>query len=140
VKNFTILSIHRTAALGLAFAITGALAACSYTNSYEPPAPCNLPQTVSYQAHVLPILVQNCYSCHNAQNYKSLASNTFNMEDFTQVKYYSSPANGINNVSYMVGNIRHDAGFVAMPSNGGKLSDCEIATIKAWVDAGAPSN
>jgi len=140
VKNFIRYTAYRPAILALFGALTSVLAACSYTNSYEPPAPCNLPTTVSYQVHVLPILTKNCYSCHSAQNYKSLTSNTFNMEDFTQVKYYANPANGINNVSYMVGNIRHDPGFVAMPNNGGKISDCEIATIKAWVDAGAPSN
>lgn len=140
MKILPIYSLYRSAALGLAVALAGASAACSYTNSYEPPAPCNLPATVSYQVHVLPILTKNCYSCHSAQNYKTLTSNTFNMEDFTQVKYYANPANGINNVSYLVGNIRHDAGFVPMPGNGGKISDCEIATIKAWVDAGAPSN
>ena len=140
MKNFTISSVYRGAALGLAVALAGVSAACSYTNSYEPPAPCNLPATVSYQVHVLPILVQQCYSCHSAQNYKSLTSNTFNMEDFTQVQFYSNPANGRNNVSYMVGNIRHDAGFVAMPYGGGKVSDCDIALIKAWVEAGARNN
>jgi hypothetical protein len=140
VKNLLISSTYRGMAWGLAIALAGVSAACSYTNSYEPPAPCNLPTTVSYQTHVLPILVQNCYSCHSAQNYKSLTSNTLNMEDFTQVKFYASPANGLNNVSYMVGNIRHDPGFVAMPNNGNKLPDCDIALIKAWVDAGAPNN
>jgi len=142
VKNIAIAFAGRRVAFGLVLAVAGALSACSYTNAYdyEPPPPCNLPTTVSYQNHVLPILVQNCYSCHSAQNYQALSSKTFNMEDFTQVKYYATPANGINNVSYLVGNIRHDPGFVPMPNNGGKLSDCQIATIKAWVDAGAPSN
>lgn len=140
MKNAVIALTYKKAAFGLMLAVTSALTACSYTNAYEAPAPCNLPATVSYQVHVLPILVQNCYSCHSAQNYQALSSKTFNMEDFTQVKYYATPANGLNNVSYLVGNIRHDPGFVPMPNNGGKLSDCEIATIKAWVDAGAPSN
>lgn len=117
----------------------GLLGACSYTNSYEPPAPCNLPSTVSYQMNVLPILTQRCYSCHSAQNYQK-ESSLFNMEDFTQVTYYANPANGRNNVSFMVGNIRHDAGFIPMPKNASKLSACDIALIKAWVDAGAPNN
>ena len=116
------------------------LSACSYTNSADTVTPCNLPLTVSYQANVLPILQQQCYRCHSADKYKVLTSNTLNMEDFTSLKYYATPANGRNNVSYLVGNIRHDDGFVKMPYDGGKLSDCEIATIQAWVDAGAPSN
>lgn len=140
MKNFTSKLFYHRAAAGAAFALSGLLGACSYTNSYETPTPCNLPATVSYQTHVLPILTQNCYSCHSAKNYQQSTAGTFNMEDFTQVQFYSNPANGRNNVSYMVGNIRHDAGFVAMPYSGGKLSDCEIALIKAWVEAGARSN
>lgn len=140
MKNNITAPAYRKAVPGLVLVIASALTACSYTNAYETPTPCNLPATVSYQTHVLPILVQNCYSCHSAQNYQALSSKTFNMEDFTQVKYYATPANGINNVSYLVGNIRHDPGFVAMPYAGGKISDCDIALIKAWVDAGAPSN
>lgn len=62
------------------------------------------------------------------------------MDDFKQVHYYAQPTNGVNGVAYLVGNIRHDAGFNAMPQGGGKLTDCQIAIIKAWVDAGAPSN
>ena len=127
------------AAIILLLGLGSSLAACSYKNGYEA-TPCNLPQTVSYKKHVLPILVQNCYRCHRAKDYVVSSSGTFNMEDSTKVKYYANPANGLNGTSFFVGNIRHDAGFVPMPYDGGKLSDCDIATIKAWVDAGAPSN
>ena len=140
MKNIPFTLFYRWAMGSAAFALSGLLGACSYTNGYETPTPCNLPTTVSYQTHVLPILTQNCYSCHGAKTYQLSTAGTFNMEDFTQVQFYSNPANGRNNVSYMVGNIRHDAGFVAMPYSGGKLSDCDIATIKAWVDAGALNN
>jgi hypothetical protein len=124
----------------VAASIVSYLSACSYTNSADTLTPCNLPQTVSYQVDVLPILKQQCYRCHSADKYQLLSASTLNMEDFTSLKYYAIPANGRDNVSYLVGNIRHDPGFVAMPIDGGKLSDCEIATIKAWVDAGALSN
>jgi len=39
-----------------------------------------------------------------------------------------------------VGCIRHDSGFTFMPFQSGKLSPCDIALIKAWVDAGALNN
>ncbi|MVN76802.1 hypothetical protein GO988_10755 [Hymenobacter sp. HMF4947] len=92
---------------------------------------------MSYQLDVLPILTQNCRNaCHNPI---SLQGN-FNMDDFSQVHYYALPTNGINGVPYMVGNIRHDPGFPAMPQVGAKLNDCQIAVIKAWVDAGALNN
>ena len=140
MKLITYSWLRRSGAILVATATVGCLAACSYTNSADTLTPCNLPQTVSYQVDVLPILKQQCYRCHSADKYKSLSANTLNMEDFATLKYYATPANGRDNVSYLVGNIRHDAGFVAMPNDGGKLSDCEIATIKAWVDAGALNN
>jgi hypothetical protein len=95
---------------------------------------------VSYQAHILPILREQCYSCHSADKYKTETSSTLNMEDFASLKYYATPANGRDNVSYLIGNIRHAPGFQPMPKDGQKLSACEIALIQAWVDAGAPEN
>jgi hypothetical protein len=140
VKLITSSWIRRSGVLLVVTVAISYLSACSYTNSADTITPCDLPLTVSYQANVLPILKQQCYRCHSADKYKVLTSNTLNMEDFAALKYYATPANGRNNVSYLVGNIRHDEGFVKMPYDGGKLSDCEIATIKAWVDAGALSN
>jgi hypothetical protein len=140
VKLITPSLIRRRATILVASAMACCLSACSYTNSADTPTPCNLPQTVSYQVDVLPILKQQCYRCHSADKYKVLTSNTLNMEDFPSLKYYATPANGRDNVSYLVGNIRHDDGFVKMPSDGGKLADCEITIIKAWVDAGALNN
>lgn len=125
----------------LATAGLGLLSACSYTNASDvPPTPCSLPEKVSYQTDVLPILKQNCYACHSAKSYQASSGGALNMEDFSQVNHYSTTGPG--KVSFMVGNIRHDAapGYVAMPYGGGKLSDCEIATIEAWVNAGASQN
>jgi hypothetical protein len=140
VKLITSSKIWYSMTAVVAIALASLLSACSYTNSADTLTPCNLPQTVSYQVDVLPILKQQCYRCHSADKYKVLSSSTLNMEDFSSLKYYATPANGRNNISYLVGNIRHDSGFIPMPYDGGKLSDCEIATIQAWVDAGALSN
>jgi hypothetical protein len=139
VKLYNFLNFRNHLAFLLATTLGVSLAACSYKNGYEP-APCNLPAVVSYKADVLPILQQNCYRCHNAANYQIMTKNTFNMEAFAKVQYYASPANGINGTSFLIGNIRHDSGFVPMPYDGGKLNDCQIATIKAWADAGALDN
>jgi hypothetical protein len=40
----------------------------------------------------------------------------------------------------LLGAINHSPGFSAMPQGGNKMQPCEIAKIKAWVDAGAPQN
>ncbi|GAB3639264.1 hypothetical protein GCM10027422_48550 [Hymenobacter arcticus] len=118
---------------------------CSYTNGYTEPVTCTtVPATVSYKLDVSPIFKDDCYRCHDAAHYMlpapNGASGAMNMESFSSVSSWTSSRTGINNVSYMVGCIRHDAGFIAMPYDGGKLDACEIAIIKAWVDAGAQNN
>ena len=103
-----------------------------------------MPATVSYQVDVLPIFQEDCFRCHDAAHYQLPApagsSGAMNMESFSSISKWTSSKTGINNVSYLVGCIRHDPGFIAMPYDGGKLEVCEIAIIKAWVDAGAPNN
>lgn len=88
------------------------------------------PAVVSYSTHVVPILqAASCIGCHNT----------------------SSPSAGINldnhpdvvksvNSGRLMGSIRHDSGFAAMPQGGSKLSDCSIETIAAWIDQGALDN
>ena len=118
--------------------------ACSYTNGYEEPVLCTTPATVSYQLDVLPIFKADCFRCHDAAHYRLPApqgsTGALNMESFSSIKNWTSSSAGINNVSYMVGCIQHTPGFTAMPYDGGKLDNCEIALIKSWVDAGAPNN
>ncbi len=119
------------------------LSACSYTHESIPePACSSLPAAISYQTHVLPILKNDCYRCHDAQHYQTLALGALNMEEFNDLKYWSTPANGLNGQSWLIGNMRNDpGGFKRMPFDGvGGPSTCDIALIKAWVDAGAPNN
>jgi hypothetical protein len=40
----------------------------------------------------------------------------------------------------LIGAIKHQAGFVAMPETGPMLSDCDIEKISEWVTIGAPNN
>ena len=123
-------------------ALAGSLAACSYTNGYQAPSPCGLPSKVSYQTDVLPILQQNCFRCHDATHYKGAppagTNGTLNMEDFKQLSLYATT--GVKGTSYLIGVTRHDAGFIPMPYDGGQLTECQIATLKAWVEAGAANN
>ncbi|QKG57644.1 hypothetical protein GKZ68_14025 [Hymenobacter sp. BRD128] len=120
------------------------LGACSYTHEGIPAPACpSLPAAISYKTNVLPILQDECYRCHDTQHYQTLALGTFNMENFNEVKYWSTPANGHNGQSWMIGNMLGDTnnGFKPMPYDGVHGPDaCQIALIKAWVDAGAPNN
>jgi hypothetical protein len=40
----------------------------------------------------------------------------------------------------LLGSINHTNGYSAMPQNAAKLSDCQIAVIKQWMDANTPNN
>lgn len=108
------------------------LSSCAYDKAEEiAPAPkdCSTPAVVTYGQSVSPILDRNCRSCHNAAQLTA----GVNLDDFTTLKRYVD--NGI-----FMGNIKHLPGYKAMPYGGTKLSDCDIALLQKWVDAGAPQN
>lgn len=84
---------------------------------------------VKYSTTVNSILSQNCFSCHSGGS----PSGNISMDNYTAVKFYVD--NG-----RLVGAIKHLSGFRAMPDGGGKLTDCQIKQIDAWIRAGALNN
>jgi mono/diheme cytochrome c family protein len=91
---------------------------------------CDTSGTISYTAQVKPILQSWCNSCHGGT---AQAGGGISLSAYTSVKA------SVNNGS-LVGSIEHASGFSAMPKNGNKLSNCNIATIKKWAESGAPNN
>ncbi|MFD3001823.1 hypothetical protein ACFS7Z_15725 [Pontibacter toksunensis] len=84
---------------------------------------------ITYSEHVQAILKTNCYSCHST----GIASGGVVLDTHAGVKAQAD--NG-----KLVGVVSHTAGFKPMPQGGAKLSDCNIAKIKKWVDDGAVNN
>ncbi|MGZ8558975.1 MAG: hypothetical protein ACXWWC_11600 [Chitinophagaceae bacterium] len=84
---------------------------------------------VSYAQKVAPVLQQYCYSCHTG----SFPSGNISMGTYTADKVI-----GQNGSLY--GSINHTAGFSPMPKGMPKMSNCQIATIKKWIDAGMQNN
>jgi hypothetical protein len=84
--------------------------------------------SVTYQKSVWPIIQANCLGCHN----NSLSSGGYNFSTYAGLK--SAVDKG-----RLLGAINYQAGFVGMPQ-GYKLTSCQIATIRKWVEAGAPNN
>ena len=85
--------------------------------------------TVTYTASIRPILNTYCMGCHSS----------------------SAPQGGIDYSTYagvkakvddgrLLGAINHQAGFSAMPKNGNKLSECDLAKFRIWIAAGAANN
>jgi len=86
-------------------------------------------EEVTYSAVVLPLIVANCYQCHDAAN----NFGGITLEGYEQLRNYVD--NG-----ELLGVIRHTPGFSPMPKNSPQLVECNIEKIAAWVAAGAPND
>ena len=86
-------------------------------------------EDIQYARDILPILEGNCMVCHSA------AVNFGNMTLEGHERLVRVVENG-----KLLGVIRHESGFPAMPRDAPKLLDCEIEKIEAWVADGALDN
>ncbi|MFN8155130.1 MAG: c-type cytochrome domain-containing protein [Bacteroidia bacterium] len=84
---------------------------------------------VTYTATIKPLVQTYCKGCHSG----------------------SAPGGGVDLSNYagvsgsafdgsLIGSIDHLPGWSAMPKNSAKMSDCDVAKFKIWVNAGAPNN
>ncbi len=90
---------------------------------------CDTLKTVSYLTDVVPIFQQQCNSCHSP----SSPGGGIVMGNYTADKVIAQ--NGT-----LYGSIAHLSGYSSMPKGTTKLTNCQIATIKKWIDAGSPNN
>jgi mono/diheme cytochrome c family protein len=140
LKN-SMLSIRnaRVAAFSLAFAGLATTAVLSRPTAVSAAAD-PTPNTVAYYTDkVQPILKENCYRCHGGENHRgglqidSKAALLKGGRDGT-VLVPGSPEK-----SLLISLIRHEGPAddpMPMPPKS-KLSDADIATVTAWVKAGA---
>jgi mono/diheme cytochrome c family protein len=84
---------------------------------------------VRYSTTVQPVLNSNCVSCHGG----STPSAGIKLDTYDGVSIQA--ANG-----RLWGAVSHSNNFSPMPKNANKLSDCSLAKIKKWLDAGHPNN
>lgn len=107
------------------------ISSCYYDNEEElyPSTMC-ITENMSLQTHIVPILQNNCYSCHSIAT--APANRNVILEGYDElVKYATS--------GQLVSAIRHESNY-PMPQNAPKLSNCNISKIESWVDAGALNN
>ena len=84
---------------------------------------------VSYSQKVKPMLQQYCYSCHTG---------SFPSGNQLMGTYAADKTMGQSGKLY--GSISHSAGYVAMPQGMPKMNNCQVATIKKWIDSGLQNN
>lgn len=85
---------------------------------------------VTYSGKVVPILANNCLSCHSNATAASAGGNIA-LENFADV---SSQAASISAA------INHTGPLSPMPKNGSKLKACLISTFDIWLRNGKPNN
>ncbi|MDF2436394.1 MAG: hypothetical protein K0Q95_770 [Bacteroidota bacterium] len=78
----------------------------------------------TYTADIKPLMDQNCVRCHNT-NMKA----GYNLGDIASVKKAGS--NG-----YLLGTIKHESGFMAMPAHAEKMDQASIDKIECWINTG----
>lgn len=75
---------------------------------------------------------ENCLSCHSNSSANTLGGSV-KLEDYADVKNVAD--NG-----KLLGSIKHESSYSAMPKNGAKLNDCKISQIENWINSGTPNN
>ena len=85
----------------------------------------------TFSAVVRPVLENNCAisGCHDAATAES---------GYVLDTYAGAQRAAAN--TQLLGTINHASGYQAMPQGLPKLSDCDIAKITSWVNAGALNN
>jgi hypothetical protein len=82
-----------------------------------------------YGANITTILSAYCLGCHSGAG----PSGGIDLSTYNNVKTVALSGR-------LVGAVSHAPGYSAMPKNASKLSACQIAQIRKWVDAGSPNN
>ena len=119
----------RTLAGGIV-ALLALASGCTYSQGGEP-SPCNDTRPATYAAVISPIFDANCRQCHGSAVYQTLGGGN-DYSDYNGIKRQSA--------SLLLGSVKHAAGYDPMPKGGAKLSDCDIARIQSWIEAGQPNN
>jgi hypothetical protein len=84
---------------------------------------------VSYSKQILPILQDNCYSCHQG----SAASSGIDLSNFTILQEHVKNGD-------LASAVTHTGSVTPMPYEEPMLPSCEVNTIVAWVNQGALNN
>ena len=84
---------------------------------------------ITYSGFIAPLLTTYCVGCHSG----GAPSGNIVLNSHAGVQTVA--LNG-----RLIGAITWANGFQQMPRGSGKLSDCNIQKVKAWIDNGAPNN
>lgn len=84
---------------------------------------------VTFSGVIVPILSNNCYSCHSNKTAAS-SGNNIRLENYSDVQAYTPK---------VIVSIKQ-TGQYTMPKNGGKLKACSITQFDLWIRNGMHDN
>ena len=90
--------------------------------------PCD-PSLASFTEQIYPMMKTYCIGCHNDNS----AGGDVNLNNYELIK--ASAQDGS-----LLGSIKHEASYSAMPPGSGSMNDCQIAQIQKWIDEGTLNN
>lgn len=109
------------------------MASCFYDNEedlFQIEPGCET-ENVTLSEVVKPILQNRCYGCHSTGN--SLGAGIELEEYNSLILFVGNDGTG----GQFLKSIKHEAGASPMPKSAGKIPDCEIEKISAWIANGA---
>lgn len=123
--------ISRAAALGMCVVLTSCYWENEETLYGSTEATCDV-TAVTLSGSVNPILDYNCNGCHDSSSASALGGNIV-LDQYNLLKKYAD--NGS-----LLGSIKHQSGYEAMPKSAAKLTACDILTIQTWIANGAQND
>jgi hypothetical protein len=124
---------------GIVFAllagITIGFPGCYFDNEEDlyPKPPCDT-TNITYSQTIAPIISLRCYDCHSNAT-SQLSGSGISWEGHPNIDSYLDDFSAV-----FIGVINHADGFVPMPKDRPKLSECEIRQIEIWIENGHPNN
>ena len=94
----------------------------------DPTSNCDTTE-VSYSDLIVPLIYDQCQDCHSGE--QPLGGVFLNS--------YEGVKKEVDNGRFY-GALSWDPSYENMPQGGEKLSACDLAKIRAWINAGAPDN
>jgi hypothetical protein len=93
--------------------------------------------TVTYSGDIAPLLDGSCLTCHSAVNADALGGGN-NMEGYDNLINFVTAGDPSGSSFY--NSIAWVSGTSFMPKGESQLPECDINTVKAWIDQGALNN
>lgn len=114
------------------------LQSCYYDNLGEIHAaddllsPCDTTAVISFSADINPIMINSC-GANNSCHQSGTSDSDLPLDNIQNIRDYVLDGT-------LMGAIRHESGYDAMPKDGGSLSVCSIQKIQSWINRGTPDN